>query len=243
MSRSRIGWTDETWNPVTGCDRVSPGCDHCYAERLAWRLQRMGVAGYERGFEVVVHPERLEEPRHWRKPRRVFVCSMSDLFQPEVGAATIAAVFDVMRAAPRHTFQILTKRPGRMAQLLDGGTSGGPLPQNVWLGTSIELDAYCYRADRLRSIPTPNRFLSLEPLLGPLPSLNLEGIGWVIVGGESGPGHRPMEADWVRDIRDRCVGRGIPFFFKQWAGPRPGGVAVLDGVWWQQTPQRSEATS
>jgi protein gp37 len=243
-----IEWTDETWNPVTGCDRVSPGCDHCYALTLAKRLKGMGQAKYQRdgdprtsgpGFGLTVHPDVLDQPLRWRKPRRVFVNSMSDLFHPAVPAGFIAEVWDRMGATPQHTYQVLTKRPQRMATVMQRMADGTylntdglidshpgavdalplfnawPLP-NVWLGTSIESDRYAFRADHLRNTPAAVRFLSLEPLLGPLPSLDLTGIDWVIVGGESGPGARPMHPDWVLDIRDRCQAAGVAFFFKQW---------------------------
>ena len=235
-----IEWTDETWNPVTGCDRVSPGCDNCYALTLAKRLKGMGQAKYQRdgdprtsgpGFGLTIHPDALDHPLRWRKPRRVFVNSMSDLFHRDVSPRFQGSVWDVMARTPQHTYQILTKRPqtmqGRVQAWADAGWQfrrndlmwcgplSGPLP-NVWLGTSIESDRYAFRADHLRNTPAAIRFLSLEPLLGPLPSLDLTGIDWVIVGGESGPGARPMHPDWVRDIRDRCVDAGVAFFFKQW---------------------------
>ena len=230
MSATAIEWTETTWNPVTGCDRISPGCDHCYALRLAGRLKAMGQAKYQRdgdprtsgpGFGVTCHPAALDEPLRWRKPRLVFVNSMADLFHEDVPDRFIADVFDVMAChgpIARHTFQVLTKRPKRMATVLrrwasEEGYRGAP---NVWLGTSIENDRYAFRAGYLRSTPAAVRFLSLEPLLGPLPSLFLGGVDWVIVGGESGPGAWPMHPDWARDIRDRCVAMGIPFFFKQW---------------------------
>jgi protein gp37 len=246
-----IEWTETTWNPVTGCDRVSPGCDHCYALTRAARLKAMGLAKYQTdgdprtsgpGFGVAVHPDRLDEPLHWRKPRRVFVNSMSDLFHARVPTGFVASVFEVMAATPQHTYQVLTKRPERLARFARAWADdrGGPL-LNVWLGTSIELDRYCYRADRLREAPAAVRFLSLEPLLGPLPSLNLAGIGWTIVGGESGPEYRPVDLAWVRDLRDRCVAAGVPFFFKQVGGctPKAGG-RLLDGRTWGQFPKPAE---
>jgi protein gp37 len=238
-----IEWTDETWNPVTGCDRVSEGCRFCYIERTppfrieGRRFDKNGKMG------VRLHPDRLDTPLHWRKPRRVFVNSLSDLFHPEVPHEFIARVFSVMARTPQHTFQVLTKRPQQMARLLEGELGEGvesllgclwneeeaqglydalwPLP-NVWLGTSIENDRYTWRAAHLRNTPAAIRFVSLEPLLGPVPSLALDGIDWVIVGGESGPHARPMHPDWARDIRDRCVAAGVPFFFKQWGAWRPG---------------------
>jgi protein gp37 len=261
-ARSAIEWTQATWNPVTGCDRISPGCQHCYALTLAKRLKAMGQAKYHTdgrpptsgpGFGVATHPQALAEPLGWRRPRRIFVNSMSDLFHARVPTAFIAEVFAVMAAADHHTYQVLTKRPARMAGMLRSDAFAEsvsqvaaerhgiavltwPLP-NVWLGASIETGAYCWRADRLRQIPAAVRFLSCEPLLGPLPSLDLTGIDWVIVGGESGPGHRPVDPAWVRQLRDRCVAGGIPFFFKQWGGltPKAGG-RVLDGRTWDQYP-------
>lgn len=231
-----IEWTDETWNPVTGCDRVSPGCDHCYALTLSKRLKAMGQAKYQRdgdprtsgpGFGLTVHPDVLDQPFGWGRPRRVFVNSMSDLFHRDVPTGFIDSVWNTMALTPQHTYQVLTKRPKRMAHvLLDPReepaepTFSLPLP-NVWLGTSIESDRYVYRADHLRRTPAAVRFLSLEPLLGPLPSLDLAGIDWVIVGGESGPGARPMHPDWVRDIRDQCTDLRTAFFFKQWGEHLP----------------------
>lgn len=235
---SKIEWTDETWNPVTGCDRVSPGCDNCYALTMAKRLKAMGAAHYQNdgdprtsgpGFGVTCHPDALDVPLRWRKPRRVFVNSMSDLFHQEVPYRFIRDVFNVMRCCdggtnadgtrPSHTFQVLTKRPQRMAMSAANrelGYDPERPPANIWLGTSIESDRYAWRADHLRSTPAAVRFLSLEPLLGPVPSLDLTGIDWVIVGGESGHGARPMHPEWVRDIRDRCQAAGVRFFFKQW---------------------------
>lgn len=224
MSPSTIEWTDETWNPTVGCSRVSPGCTHCYAIGVAHRAMQPAHAGLtertERGIdwtgEVRCLPERLEVPLRWRRPRRVFVDSMSDLFHPSIPAEFIADVWDVMARCPQHIFQILTKRPQRAVAAVPWRLDGrNPLP-NVWVGTSIESDRYAFRADHVRSTPAAVRFLSLEPLLGPVPSLDLDRIDWVIVGGESGPGARPMHVGWVRDIRDRCFRAEIPFLFKQW---------------------------
>uniref|UniRef100_UPI003F495113 DUF5131 family protein n=1 Tax=Nocardia suismassiliense TaxID=2077092 RepID=UPI003F495113 len=255
-TNSKIEWTEATWNPTTGCDRISAGCDNCYALTLAKRLKAMGAAKYQLdgdprtsgpGFGVAFHPDALTEPLRWRKPRRVFVNSMSDLAHARVTDHRIAQVFAVMAVARRHQFQLLTKRPRRLARLLarsdfrglmsqstqfDDGNGGDdvfdwldvnapwPLP-NVWVGTSIESDQYCWRADELRRTPAAVRFLSCEPLLGPLPGLDLTGIDWVIVGGESGPAARPMHPQWVRDIRDQCIDAGIAFFFKQWGAWAP----------------------
>lgn len=262
MGDSTIEWTDKTWNPVTGCDRVSPGCDNCYALTLAKRLKAMGSKRYQNdgdprtsgpGFRLTLHPDRLSEPLVWQKPKRVFVNSMSDLFHPEVPTTFIGSVWDVMASARRHSFQILTKRPQRMASILRAwsdagwmwrrhdslwcGPLDGPLP-NVWLGTSIENDRYTFRAEHLSLAPAAVRFLSIEPLIGPVPSLSLHGISWVIVGGESGANHRPIEADWVREIRDLCLLAEVPFFFKQWGGRTPNaGGRELDGRTWDQYPE------
>ncbi len=239
---SAIEWTQATWNPVTGCDRVSAGCDHCYALTLAARLKAMGQAKYQRdgdprtsgpGFGVTVHPEELDTPTRWRRPRRIFVNSMSDLFHPKVPAGFVAQVFEVMAETPQHIYQVLTKRPKRARQLLRGWT---PSP-NVWLGVSVEDDSQVDRAVVLREVPLAVRFLSCEPLLGPLPSLDLTGIDWVIVGGESGPSFRPMQPDWAIDLRDRCLGADIPFFFKQWGGRTPkAGGRLLDDRTWDEFP-------
>lgn len=223
---SAIEWTDETWNPTVGCSRVSPGCDHCYAIGVAHRamqpahegltIKRKGEPTDWTG-EVRLLPDRLDVPLRWRKPRRVFVDSMSDLFHRDVCSHFIGSVFRTMARCPQHTFQVLTKRPQRMCAWVNANNEiTVPTLPNVWLGTSIESDLYTWRADHLRATPAAVRFLSLEPLLGPLPSLDLTGIDWVIVGGESGPGSRPMHPTWVRDIRDRCTDAGVAFFFKQW---------------------------
>ena len=223
---SDIEWTDETWNPTVGCSKVSPGCDGCYAIGVAHRAMQPAHEGLtirrpgERPDwtgEVRCLPDRLDTPLRWRKPRRIFVDSMSDLFHAAVAAGFIAQVWETMAATPQHTYQVLTKRPQRMRQALCTPSIVGhdPLP-NVWCGTSIESDRYAFRADHLRATPAAVRFLSLEPLLSPLPSLDLTGIDWVIVGGESGPGARPCQPDWVRDIRDRCEAAGVAFFWKQW---------------------------
>lgn len=233
-----------TWNPTTGCDTVSPGCDHCYALTFAKRLKAMGNPGYQRdgdprtsgpGFALTLHPDRLDRPLHWRTPQLVFVDSMSDLFHPKVPDEFVAAVLDTMLRAERHTFFTLTKRPARMAHLLRR-LRPDPLP-NAWWGTTVEDNDRAARSSRLRATPAAVRFLSLQPLLGPLPDLDLTGLDWVYAGGESGSAHRPIHVDWVRDIRDRCVDAGIPFLFKQWGGPtRNAGGRLLDGVTWNQLP-------
>jgi protein gp37 len=239
-----IEWTDATWNPVTGCSKVSAGCDNCYAETLSLRFgwSKLPWSPENAAENVVLHPERLSKPLSWRKPSMVFVNSMSDLFHDLVPDDYIGQVFDVMRDFPQHTFQVLTKRPQRMAFWTERYQ---PLPlPNVWLGTSIESDRYSFRANHLRETPAAVRFLSCEPLLGPLPSLNLAGIDWLIVGGESGTGHRHIDPEWVRGLRDAAQATRIAderpdcaFFFKQWGGrtPKTGG-RELDGRTWDETP-------
>jgi protein gp37 len=239
---SRIEWTGVTWNPVTGCDRISPGCDHCYALALARRLKAMGQARYQAdgdprtsgpGFAVTCHPQTLSLPYRWRAPRLVFVNSTSDLFHARVPAAFISQVFAVMAATPQHTYQVLTKRPRRARHL----APALPWPGNVWLGVSAESTACLHRLADLRAIPAAVRFISAEPLLGPLTGLDLAGVGWVIAGGESGPGHRPPSPAWIRALRDQCQREAVPFFFKQWGGPTPkAGGRMLDGRTWDQMP-------
>ncbi|MGE3140188.1 MAG: DUF5131 family protein [Dehalococcoidia bacterium] len=245
---SAIEWTEATWNPVTGCDRVSAGCDRCYAMTLARRLKAMGNPRYQNdgrpetsgpGFGVTLHPEALQAPLRWRRPRVIFVNSMSDLFHPQVPDDFIASVFDVMAACEHHTFQVLTKRPKRMAALVHR-ILPEPL-RNVWLGTSIEADPLVWRADALRRTPAAVRFLSLEPLIGPVPSLGLDGIDWVITGGESGHGARPVDPAWVLQVRDRCQASGVAFFHKQWGGRTPkAGGRLVDGRTWDEMPTRTD---
>ena len=233
-TRSAIEWTEVTWNPVTGCTKISHGCKHCYAERMSKRLKAMGVDKYRSGFSITVHEAALGEPLKWRAPRLVFVNSMSDLFHQSVLSTFIEAVFDVMNQATQHTFQILTKRPNRVLQL---GRRLRWTP-NIWLGVSIESERCMRRLERLKETRAQLKFLSLEPLLGPLPSLRLQGIDWVIVGGESGPGARAMQADWVRDIRDTCLKNEVPFFFKQWGGVfKKKAGRMLDKRTWDQMPE------
>lgn len=230
---SGIEWTESTWNPVTGCSKVSPGCKHCYAERMALRLQAMGQENYRRGFEVTLHEAAVEKPLGWKKPQTIFVNSMSDLFHADVPLAFIQRVFDVMERASWHRFQVLTKRADRLAEL----ARELPWPGNVWMGVSVESALYARRIDALRTVPAAIRFLSLEPLLGPLPNLRLGGIDWVIVGGESGPSARPMAEGWVTNLRDQCLVAGVPFFFKQWGGVRKKRAGrVLQGRTWDQLP-------
>jgi protein gp37 len=211
---SAIEWTQATWNPVTGCTKISTGCRHCYAERMALRLKGMGQANYARGFEVALHEGALQLPLSWKKPRMIFVNSMSDLFHEEVPLEFIQKVFGVMRQADWHTYQILTKRSERLLQL----DSQLDWPTNVWMGVTVENAEYAYRIDHLRKTRAGIKFLSIEPLLGPIPDLDLAGIQWVVVGGESGIGARPMDAAWVTGLRSQCAAARVPFFFKQWGG-------------------------
>jgi protein gp37 len=230
---SGIEWTEATWNPVTGCTKVSPGCLHCYAERMAKRLKAMGQPKYANGFKLTMHADCLDQPLHWRKPRMVFANSMSDLFHEGVPSSFIQDVFDVMRRASRHTFQVLTKRSRRLLEL----NPEIDWPKNVWMGVSVENQDYAFRIEHLRKTSAHVKFLSLEPLLGPLPQLDLRGIDWVIVGGESGPGARPMAGEWVVEIRDQCLTSDVPFFFKQWGGVRRKEAGrELEGRTWSQTP-------
>jgi protein gp37 len=212
--KSAIEWTESTWNPVTGCSKISAGCQNCYAERMAKRLQAMGQANYKNGFQVTLHEPLLELPLHWRKPQMIFVNSMSDLFHEEVPEDFIRTIFGVMQKASWHRFQILTKRVERAAAI----TEKLPWPDNVWMGVTVENADYLGRIEYLRRIPASVRFLSLEPLIGPIPAINLKGIDWVIVGGESGPGARPMKPEWVSKIKENCQKASVPFFFKQWGG-------------------------
>ena len=237
--QSKIEWTDKTWNPVRGCIKVSPGCKNCYAERFAERFRGVPGHPFEQGFDLRLVPEKLNEPLHWRKPRRVFVNSMSDLFQEGVPTEYIAKIGEVMKAAHWHVFQVLTKRPERMRNLLNGELSWLGFLPNVWWGVSVEDREYGIpRIDVLGNTNATMRFLSIEPLLERLGEIELTAIHWVIVGGESGPRFRPMEADWVRQIRDQCTAAGIPFFFKQWAGRTPKKLGrLLDGREWNAMPK------
>ena len=232
-TQSSIEWTESTWNPLTGCTKVSPGCKNCYAERLAARLQAMGQLNYRNGFELTLHRHVIDAPLRWRKPQRIFVNSMSDLFQDGVPIDFILEVFSVMRQASWHQFQVLTKRSAR----LDALDHAIAWPANVWMGVSVENQDYAFRIDELRRTHAAVKFLSLEPLLGPLMNLNLEGIDWVIVGGESGPGSRPMKKEWVTQIRDQCRRNNVPFFFKQWGGVNKKRAGRrLEGRTWSQYP-------
>jgi protein gp37 len=230
---SKIEWTDSTWNPVTGCRKVSAGCQNCYAERMALRLQAMGRSKYAKGFDIAIHPDCLVQPKHWRSPRFVFVNSMSDLFLPDIPAGFVERVFEVMNECPSHTFQVLTKRP-EVALQLSGRFHWTP---NIWLGVTVEDNSVVQRVECLGSIPAAVRFASLEPLLSSLPDVSLGLLDWVIVGGESGPGARPMQVAWARDIRDRCLAANVPFFFKQWGGANKKRAGrELDGRKWSQMP-------
>lgn len=235
--KSRIEWTQCTWNPVTGCSKISPGCKNCYAERMAQRLRAMGQPNYRNGFKVTTHEHALQTPLRWKRPSVIFVNSMSDLFHKNVPVSFILKVFDVMAAAPHHQFQILTKRSQRLIEL------NGRLPwqKHICMGVTVENSDYTFRIDNLRQCSATVKFLSLEPLLGPVPYLNLDGIDWVIVGGESGPGARPMLHEWVTDIRDQCIAASVPFFFKQWGGVnKKKNGRLLDGQTWDQTPFEQE---
>jgi protein gp37 len=232
-TNSSIEWTEATWNPVTGCDKVSPGCAHCYAERMAHRLEAMGVQNYRNGFGLTLQPHMLEVPAGWRTPRRIFVNSMSDLFHVRVPTPFIEDVFAAMKRANWHQYQILTKRSERLLEL----NEQLPWGQHVWMGVSVENARFMHRVDHLRQTSAKVKFLSLEPLLGPLAGLVLDGIDWVIVGGESGPKARSMDPAWVASIRDQCRAAGVAFFFKQWGGvfkSRTG--RSLDGRTWDEMP-------
>jgi len=254
-SHSTIEWTETTWNPLVGCTKVSPGCKFCYAERMSARLRAMatqleheGRNSGRKGFykkvvntsgrwnrKVVLVEEALEDPLQWRRPRTVFVNSMSDLFHESVSEHYIGRVFAVMEEASRHTFQVLTKRPERVALMADEL----PWPSNVWMGTSVEDRTVAERIEILKEVPAKVRFLSIEPLLGPLSTLDLSEIHWIIVGGESGPKARPMESEWVREIRDRALDAQVPFFFKQWGGKnKKANGRTLDGRTWDEMPAR-----
>lgn len=242
MAETAIEWATHVWNPTTGCDRVSPGCAHCYALDFAARLKRMGQPKYQRdgsprssgpGFGLTLHPGTLTEPLRWTRPRLVFVNSMSDLFHEGIPYDYIQQVFEVMVRADRHVFQVLTKRHERMVEL----ASRLPWPKNVWMGVSIENRRFIDRADYLQRVPAAVRFISAEPLLGPLEGLDLDGIDWLIAGGESGPKHRPVRKEWLLDLRDRCLKHGVAFFFKQWGGPRSkSGGRLLEGRTWSEMP-------
>jgi protein gp37 len=231
---STIEWTEATWNPVSGCEQVSPGCDHCYAMKFAERFRGVPRHYYSTGFDVTLRPNMLDRPGTWKKPRFIFVNSMSDLFHRFVSDDYIDEVFNRMERFDWHVYQLLTKRPERMRRYVKDRYSERPIPIQIWLGTSIESNDYAWRADMLRECNAAVRFLSIEPMLGPVNRVSLEGISWVIAGGESGPGRRPMESLWVRDVRDRCTSTGVAFFFKQWH--KAGTGRMLDGRTWDEMP-------
>lgn len=234
-SRSAIEWTHATWNPVRGCSKISPGCKHCYAETFSERFRGVPGHPFEQGFDLRLVPEKLEEPLQWKQPRRVFVNSLSDLFHERIPVDFLHRVFAVMGEASWHHFQVLTKRSDRLVAL----APELPWHANIWMGVSIENARYAFRSRDLASVPAAVRFLSIEPLLGPIPNLPLDRIDWVIVGGESGPRHRPIRREWVLDLRDQCRARGVAFFFKQWGGrfPKSGG-RELEGREWSEMPRR-----
>jgi protein gp37 len=239
MAATKIEWAEASWNPVTGCDKISSGCMNCYAERMAFRLQTMGNPNYTKGFTVAPHPQLLNLPLAWRAPRVIFVNSMSDLFHKGVSDEFILQVFDIMGRASWHTFQILTKRSDRLKDL----SPRLPWRDNIWMGVSVENRDCAFRIDDLRQCAASVKFLSCEPLLGPLGELDLENIDWLIVGGESGPGARPIRKDWVVSLRDQCVTKGIPFFFKQWGGTnKKKSGRSLEGRFWDETPTTASAS-
>lgn len=232
--QSAIEWTDATWNPVTGCTQVSAGCDHCYAKVFAERFRGVPNHPYEQGFDLKLWPERLEMPLRWKKPRRIFVNSMSDLFHSGVPDEFIYQIFETMKKADWHIYQVLTKRPQRMARM----SKDLDWAEHIWAGVSIEANDVAWRADFLRKVPSAVRFISAEPLIGPIDRLDLHGIDWLITGGESGHGHRPCDPNWVRDVRDRCNALDVAFFHKQWGGrtSKVGG-RELDGRTWDEMPE------
>jgi protein gp37 len=239
-TNSHIEWTDATWNPVTGCTKISPGCKHCYAERLSKRLHAMGQANYRNGFKLTLQPQMLELPLRWKTPRRIFVNSMSDLFHADVPTDYIKQIFDVMDRAHWHQYQVLTKRSDRVSEL----SKELKWAPQIWMGVSVETEKYTFRIDDLRKTGAHIKFLSLEPLLGPLGKLNLLGVDWAIVGGESGPGARVVDPEWVTDIRNQCLKAGVPFFFKQWGGVQKSKTGrTLEGRTWDQMPAEAELIS
>lgn len=234
---SQIEWTDATWNPVTGCTKVGPGCDNCYAERFAERWRGIPGHSYEQGFDLRLWPSRLGQPAAWKKPRMIFVNSMSDLFHKDVDRSHIDRVFDAMEDANWHVFQVLTKRSSLMRDYVRRRYGNNPVPNHIWLGVSVEDAQRANRIDHLKQVNSEARFISFEPLLGPIGEIDLSGIAWAIVGGESGPGARIMDASWATQIRDHCDRDDVAFFFKQWGGPRPkSGGRLLDGEEWNGFP-------
>lgn len=234
MAATKIEWTDETWNPVTGCTKISPGCKHCYAERMSMRLKAMGNPNYHSAFDLTLQPHMLDHPLQWKRPRRIFVNSMSDLFHHDVPLSYIQDVFSVMVRAHWHEYQVLTKRADRLLEL----SPDLPWAPQIWQGVSVENEDYLDRIDCLRQTGAKVKFLSIEPLLGPMPQLDLRGIDWVIVGGESGPGARPVDPSWVLAIRDQCRHSGVAFFFKQWGGVNKKKAGrELEGRTWNEIPR------
>ena len=236
--RSSIEWTDATWNPVTGCTKISSGCDNCYAERFAERWRGITDHPYEQGFDLRLWPSRLDQPSKWTKSRMIFVNSMSDLFHKNVPDEFIDSVFDVMEATDKHIYQVLTKRSSLMQKYINKRYKQLPVPSHIWLGVSVESHQTTSRINHLRTSHCSVRFLSIEPLIGSVGTINLEAIDWVIVGGESGPGARPMDINWVTEIRDQCISSKVPFFFKQWGGKTPkSGGRLLEGKEWSEFPE------
>lgn len=232
-NKTKIEWTDTTWNPLTGCSPISDGCKNCYAIKMARRLQAMGNRRYKNGFAVTLHPDLLDAPLSWKKPKMVFVNSMGDMFHEDVPLEYIQQVFATMEKASQHTFQVLTKRSSRMADL----AAQLPWPKNVWMGVTIESDKYLYRAENLRKTPAVVKFISVEPMIGPVCEIDLQGIDWVIVGGESGAQARTIEKEWAIAVRDKCTASAIPFFFKQWGGSnKKKSGKILEGEIWDQFP-------
>jgi protein gp37 len=230
---SAIEWTNATWNPVTGCTKISHGCKNCYAERMARRLYFMGQERYRNAFRITLHQDLIEQPLRWKKPKYIFVNSMSDLFHEDVPAEFIEGIFRIMVRAKWHIFQILTKRSERLLKIADDL----PWAQNIWVGVTVESQDYIYRIDHLKNIPAKKKFLSIEPMLSPISHLPLKDIDWVIVGGESGPSARPLKPEWVRTIRDQCLNKGVSFFFKQWGGFKKAKAGrILDGRTWDEIP-------
>ena len=235
--KTAIEWTDATWNPVTGCTKISAGCDNCYAERFAERFRGVPGHPFEPGFDLTLRPERLGQPLLWKSPRMIFVNSMSDLFHKAVPYEYVDKVFETMESATHHTFQILTKRSSRMRNYVNQRFNDGPVPEHIWLGVSVEDGTKKSRINHLQQTNASIRFLSLEPLIGPIGQMNLDGINWVIAGGESGPGYRPVAIQWVREIKNQCLSKDVAFFFKQWGGLRPkSGGRMLDGKEWNDFP-------
>ena len=234
---SEIEWTDATWNPVTGCTKIGPGCNNCYAQRFAERWRGIEGHPYEQGFDLRLWPSRLHQPSQWKKPRMIFVNSMSDLFHKRVDRDFIDKVFDAMEVADWHVYQVLTKRSSLMRRYVRDRYSGDEVPKHIWLGVSVEDADHKVRIDHLRQVNSEARFISFEPLLGSIGPIDLSGIAWAIVGGESGPKARPMEPSWATELRDRCEAAGVAFFFKQWGGARPkSGGRLLEGEEWNGFP-------